>query len=209
MANNYHSQNNEATIVINYFKGRKGTLLDIGANDAITFSNSYDLIALGWKGILIEPSSVFTDIAKVHSGNKKVSAHNLGIGLKEEEVTFYESGNHVPNGIDKCLVSTIYQHETIRWRRSGVQFTERKVKLIPFTKLWYKLAKPKLNFISIDVEGMEFEILQQIDLNQVGCEVLCIEWNSVPMLDQVFADYCNGYGMFEIHRNAENIIFAR
>ena len=42
-----YSQNNEQNIILNYFKNYKGTLLDLGANDGITFSNSYaDLIIL-------------------------------------------------------------------------------------------------------------------------------------------------------------------
>lgn len=183
--------------------------MDIGSNDAYTFSNSYDLIALGWKGVLIEPSSAYHDGLKVHAGNKRVTSYNVGIGEKEQEVTFYESGNHVPYGIDKCLVSTLHHHETIRWRKSGVQFTERKVKLMPFTKLWYKLAKPKLDFISLDCEGHEMPILSQIDLNEVGCDMICIEFNGDLDLAAMFKSHCNRFGLWEVNRNRENIIFAR
>lgn len=207
--NSYHSQNNESEIAINYFKGRKGTLLDIGANDAITYSNSYDLIALGWSGILIEPSSAYKLIDKVHAGNGKVSWFNIGIGEKLETVTFYESANHVPNGTDTCLVSTVHQEETIRWRKNGVQFRETEIELWPFKGFWNSVGKPKLDFISLDVEGHETQILKQIDLNEVGCDMICIEWNGVVDLKRIFTNHCLKYRLQQVHQNAENIIFAR
>ncbi len=51
-----YSQNNEEQIIIEYFKDFKGHLLDIGANDGLTLSNSRKLIELGWTGDLVEPS---------------------------------------------------------------------------------------------------------------------------------------------------------
>ena len=59
----YHSQNKEAQIVLNYFNGRVGNLCDIGTNDGITFSNSYDLIQTGWTATLLEPSPKAYDLS--------------------------------------------------------------------------------------------------------------------------------------------------
>jgi hypothetical protein len=50
-----YSQNKEDSIITDYFKGRTGTLLDIGAYDCVSFSNSRWLIELGLAGALIEP----------------------------------------------------------------------------------------------------------------------------------------------------------
>ncbi len=55
----YYTQNNEEQIFIDYFKNQNPSelcVLDIGANDGKTFSNSLRLIELGWSAILIEPS---------------------------------------------------------------------------------------------------------------------------------------------------------
>lgn len=76
-------------------------------------------------------------------------------------------------------------------------------------KSWYHFSgKPALDFITIDIEGMDWELLQAIDLTAVGCKCLCIEWNSRHDLERLFTQYCNKHNMIEIHRNAENLIFA-
>lgn len=204
----YHSQNNEAEIILNYFGKHKGTVLEIGANDGITLSNSYDLIKSGWQGYLLEPGNVCADLIQLYKGNNQVHIYNVGIGLENERVPFYESGAHVKNGIDKGLVSSIHEHETLRWRKSGVQFNKTEIELVTFED-WYKLAgSPILDFISIDTEGCEVQILKQIDLSYVKCECICIEWNGVTDLDKLYRDYCAQFGLKEIARNRENIIFA-
>jgi FkbM family methyltransferase len=202
-----NSQNNEAEIVANYFKGKKGTVLDIGANNGQTFSNSFDLIQAGWSGVLIEPGSVFTQLQELHKDNKAVNCYQLAIAEKEQMLTFYESGAHVKNGTDTGLVSTLNHDETIRWRNSGVEFTERKVQAVPFS--WVLKWHKKFDFITIDAEGFDLAILKQIDLAKVKCQCLCIEWNGDQALDQAYKVYCNYYGLREISRNRENIIFAK
>lgn len=203
-----YSQNKEDLKVLRYFKGRKGTLLEVGANDGTTLSNSKLMIESGWLAYLVEPSSVFKSLESLHKSNNKVVCLNYGVGEKEETVKFYESKNHVKNGTDLALVSSVNFKETKRWRDNGVEFTETEVKLLPFKKLWDNEGQPTLNFISIDCEGLDWQILKQIDLKEVGCEVLCIEWNGNKTLEQKFADYCANFGLKEIHRNAENLIFA-
>lgn len=201
------SQNNEAQIVSNYFKGFKGTVLDIGANDGKTFSNSYDLIQSGWSGALFEPGSIFSKLEKLYEGNKKVSCYKLAIGEKEEQVTFYESGAHVKNGTDTGLVSTLDWNETIRWSIQGVEFTERKVQAVPFS--WVLKCHKQFEFITIDAEGFDFQILKQINLDQVGCRCLCIEHNGDIDLKIQYANIARFYGLRWLAENRENIIFAK
>ena len=201
------SQNNEAQIIANYFKNYKGTVLDIGANDGQTFSNSYDLIQSGWSGVLIEPGTVFSDLKELYKDNKLVAFYQLAIADREEMLTFYESGAHVKNGTDTGLVSTINYGETIRWRDQGVVFTERKVQSVPFSWIlkWHKT----FDFITIDAEGLDYQILKQINLNQVGCKCLCIEWNGDEHLFKQYKMYCALFSLRLIHQNRENLIFAK
>lgn len=201
------SQNNEAQIVANYFKGRKGTLLDIGANDGMTFSNSYDLIKDGWKGVLIEPGQVFNKLQNLYTNNSNVNCYQLALSDKEQIITFYESGAHVKNGTDQGLVSTLNPDETIRWRNQGVEFTERKVQAVPFS--WVYKWHKQFDFITIDAEGFDLQILRQINLTQVGCKCLCIEHNGVIDLKREISNYVGAYGLRLIAENRENLIFAK
>ncbi len=201
------SQNNEAKIVSDYFKGFKGTVLDIGANDGMTFSNSYDLIKSGWSGVLFEPGQVFDQLDKLYDGNPKVDCYQLAITEKQEQLTFYQSGAHVKNGTDTGLVSTLDYDETIRWRNSGVEFTETKIQSVPFS--WVLKWHKQFDFITIDAEGNDWNILKQIDLNLVGCRCLCIEWNGDAQLHKQYSYYAMSFGFNLIHTNKENLIFAK
>ena len=202
----YQSQNNETEIVLNYFGKKKGTVLEIGSNDGKTLSNSYDLIKMGWKSTLVEPSSVYKDLEKLHKDNEDVETFNVAIGKEKGELTFFESGAHVIGGTDKALVSTADPEELKRW--GNVEFKKKKVPVISFNDLLDQSKNKTFDYISIDVEGMEMDILPQIDFKSIGCSCLCIEWNGKKDLRHKFKEYCQPFGLREIHRNAENIIFA-
>lgn len=205
----YQSQNNETKIALKYFKGRIGTILDIGANTGYFLSNSYDLIQKGWDCIAIEPSSVFEDLKRLHKGNRKVKCHNVAIGRTKGKLKFFESGAHVKGGDDKALVSTAVPKEMDRWKE--VDFTETEVDVIPFNEFMAENGYDglKIDYISLDVEGMEMEILEQINLKFWGVDLLCIEWNGKNELERKFTQYCAKHGLKEIHRNSENLMFAK
>jgi len=206
----YQSQNNETAIALKYFKGRKGTILDIGANTGLFLSNSYDLIQQGWSCIAIEPSSVFKELKELHKDNKKkVQCHNVAIAKNRGKLKFFESGAHVKGGTDKALVSTAVPQEMERWK--DVDFTETEVDAIPFAEFMMENGYDslKIDYISMDVEGLEWEILQQINLEFWGVELLCIEFNGDKDLARKFTNYCYKFGLKEIHRNSENLIFAK
>ena len=51
-----YSQTGEQQVIFDYFGPEfKGTFLDIGANDGVTFSNTYGLSLKGWRGVCVEP----------------------------------------------------------------------------------------------------------------------------------------------------------
>jgi len=49
-----YSQYNEEDTILEYFKDKVGTFMDIGAGDGVTDSNTHRLSELGWNGICIE-----------------------------------------------------------------------------------------------------------------------------------------------------------
>lgn len=205
---NTYSQNKEDLFVLNYFGDYKGNLIEIGANDGVTLSNSRLLIENYWKAVLVEPGDEYKKLFDLYgTENKYVCIEPYGIGDKFEEVNFWQSDSHVPNGTDTGLVSTTNFEETKRW--PDVNFTEKEISLIPFSRLERHLKYLKtFDFISIDAEGSEWKILQQIDLKSVGCKCLCIEWNSHPDLLEKFSNYCANFGLNLKHKNAENLIFC-
>lgn len=194
-----YSQNKEQDYIVNYFNGYKGNLLDIGANDGKTFSNSLALIELGWSATLVEPSpSAFKKLKALHKGNDKVKCINRAVAKEAGTITLHDMGQHVGNG-DTSLLATTVEAEKDRW--IGTEFKEVKVKAIP-----YWTISDSYDFITIDAEGADIDILQQIDLS--GVRMVCVEWNNKPELAAAFRAIVPE-AMKEIYRSLENIIYAR
>lgn len=203
-----YSQNLEDEFVLELL-GKNGTVLSVGENDGITFSNSRYLIEQGWSGYLLEPGLTFTKLQDLYLNHPKVWCYNYGITLTGEDQYFFESGSHVAGGSDSGLVSTTIEDETVKWKQAGVQFTQIQAKFKTFAQFYEEAGEPQLDFISVDVEGNDWQVLQQIDLNKVGCKALCIEWNSDPKLEWQYEEFCRMFGMKEAVRNAENLIYIR
>jgi FkbM family methyltransferase len=197
-----YSQNNEQDIILQYFGNRKGFFLDIGANDGITLSNTYALQLQEWKGVLIEPSEEAFNRIKVRYGVQKF---NVAIGTEDGHCTFHEMGNHLNAG-DVSLLSTIKKTELKRW--PGVEFKERMTEVWTYKTLLKHSPLKFFDFISIDAEGVDYEILEQIDLKYT--DMVCIEHNSNSDLFQLIKTYCNNAGLYKcLLNNLENVIWAR
>jgi len=208
-----YSQNNEEEVIRNYFAGRTGRLLDIGANDGVTFSNSFALLQAGWTGMLIEPSlKASTRLKELYKGNTKgIECFNFGIAETTGFFEFHESGPFDHQGADIGLLSTLEIAETGRWG-SRVAYETGNAWFMSFSDFLAACCERnirKFEFISIDAEGYDWRILQQIDLNEVGCKCLCIEHNGKEDLLALFRGHCRLFGLQQLSINAENIIFGR
>lgn len=200
-----YSQNNEETILLNYFKNFKGSLLDLGANDGRTFSNSLRLIQLGWEADLVEASpETFKKLELEHKGNEKVKCHNVAVSNVNGSVKFYESGTLL-GGDDRSLVSTLDKRELDRWG-GKVAFTETAVKSLTFNSLLDITKNHKFDFITIDIEGLDWLVLSQMNLTDLGCKLLIIETNGKEVLKYIA--YCKQFGLNTLATNGENLILS-
>src|SRR6186713_1166854 len=105
-----YSQNNEEQIILDYFReGKRGKVLDIGANDGITFSNSAKLIELGWSAVLVEPSPIayqrLLQQHKQHIADGRVITLDVAIreAAQPSKIVLHESGSLI-NEKDHSLV---------------------------------------------------------------------------------------------------------
>lgn len=208
-----YSQNNEDEIISDYFKvnypENEGirTMIDIGANDGQTFSNSLLFVENGWKCTLIEPSPrAFTLLEKLHSNKPNVTLHNLGFSMFNGTQTFYESGAY-RDGDDVALYSSLSEEEIKKWKHD-VTFVEVEADFVTWCD-FRSQRHDKYNFISIDCEGFDLTLLRQMNLNNLECKCLCIEWNSVESLRGDILDYCKSFGFTELHKNPENLILTK
>lgn len=203
-----NSQNNEEQLIIDYFRGRVGTVLDIGANDGVTLSNSYAAIQRGWSGVLVEPSpEAFGRLSDLYADSDRVECIMAAIGTGNGRAALHDSGEHLGTG-DVALLSTLLSSERAKWERSGNTFILDECDVITFQTLLDAHTRHKhFDLITIDAEGMDLDILRQMDLTALGCDMLIIEHEHSDI--NAMIRYGRKHGLKELTRNRQNLIMAR
>lgn len=194
-----YSQNKEEEIILNHFKNFKGTFLDLGAYDGVDLSNTRALTELGWSGVCIEPNPViFERLCDNLKAFNKVIEYKFALGTENKTITMQMNDSYY---------STVKQSEVDRWR-GAFKFESAEVQMLDF-KSFLEFSKYKtFDFISIDCEGLDYEILEQINLDEVKCKMICVETNSKDI--NKYINYISKFAGFNvIDINAENLIMSR
>lgn len=194
----YFSQGDEERYILDFFKNENvGNVLDIGAYNAEIFSNSRKLILNGWSAVLVEPSKMcFDALYNFYKDVPNVEVVNYAIGNTVGYIDFYDSAGAVATGSE--------MHYN-KWKDIQLDFKKTRVSCIMFQDL-YSMFPYKFDFISIDTEGMDYEIIQQIDFDLTGTSLVCVEYTYNPV--EIFK-YLKGYGFSFIWNNGENLIMGR
>jgi len=75
-----YSQGNEEAFIVEWFDGRRGRFLDIGASDGIRYSNTRRLFELGWHGVLVEPSpATFAMLLQNYRDHNEIMCVNCAV----------------------------------------------------------------------------------------------------------------------------------
>jgi FkbM family methyltransferase len=203
-----YSQNQEEDVIKSFFGDRTGTFLDIGANDGKELSNTYALVERGWAGTYVEASPVtFNKLVENIGDNPKFDFINCAAGSKDGKIVLHESGKLPGLGTENySLVSSTREDEVHRWDSLEIPFKDVTVKELKFDSI-LKLTKHKtFDLISVDIEGMEPEVIPQINFEKLGCKMAIIEWNMNrgEFYDSIMLEH----GMACMHVNAENRIYV-
>jgi FkbM family methyltransferase len=148
----------------------KGFFVEFGATDGILRSNTYLLEKnCGWNGILCEPARRYT---KSLRNNRDVSIENRCVYSKTgETLKFHE--------VDVSELSGIADFQQVGgWEHERSLFKEYNVKTIALNEMLLTHNAPKrINYMSIDTEGSEYEILRDFPFDRWEIETLSIEHN--------------------------------
>lgn len=170
-----YSQDGEDMILKALFeqkKGYKGFFVDVGAHHPVRFSNTKYFYNKGWRGINIEPTP---DAIKAFKLFRKRDINlNIGIGPEKGSLTFYCFNEPALNSFSKEV------SERIDRESEKYEITQRlEIAVLPLSEVFDKHLKAgqKIDFISIDVEGLDFQVLLSNDWNKYQPEVILVEEN--------------------------------
>lgn len=159
-------------IIIKYIFDTLGilypTYIDIGAHHPYKHSNTALFYLLGSRGVNVEPDpDLFTIFPDERPGDTNL---NIGIATKEDNLEFFVMKNRTLNTFSRPKAEE-YQNE------QGVSIAEVKtIGVIPLSEVVKKHGNGKFwDFLSIDVEGFELDILQSHDWEGSSPKVICCE----------------------------------
>ena len=177
------SQNNQDLFVLyfTHYAGKKGFYVEIGAGDGVKISNTYLLEKADWQGIIVDPVNYSSENIKLRKCIKDKRAVYSKSGLKLQFLAVEpipESSLQGENfsGIlehigdyGKTLPNKIIDVETVSLNDLLEQYN----------------APNKIDYISIDTEGAEFEIINNFDFNKYDVEIFTIEHNYASFREDV------------------------
>ncbi len=156
-----HSQIFQDLFVHYILKKKAGFYCEVGALDGKELSNTIYLEKeLGWSGILCEPNRNYLDLIKKNRPkNILISSPLFSKENVEVNFTEFEGGR---SGIDK----------------KSSNKNNYKLKTTTLNKVLEENLKGKeINYISIDTEGTEYEIIKELDFDKFYPEIITIEHN--------------------------------
>jgi hypothetical protein len=172
-----YSQFGEDLIITSFFAvlGReRGTYVDIGAFHPKWLSNTHLLAKRGWSGVVVD-----IDAEKVQLCTR-VRKRCVGIVAAV-----------APKGSDAALpiykfdrlwseIDTLSETDALRYRETmGIGFVEEKVDTVSVNDVLAKAvaAFGEVHLLNIDVEGVDEQILGEIDFDTFPVDVVCFEDN--------------------------------
>jgi FkbM family methyltransferase len=151
---------------------RNGFFVEFGATDGVLLSNSYLLERdFDWTGICAEPNPRM--YAKLQE-NRRCTLTDACIGPRTgEEVTFVAAD--VYGGIEKWAFEDSHADKREAYRRKGDVLTMTTISL---NDLLVKLGAPRaIDYLSIDTEGSEYEILSTFPFSEWQVRLITVEHN--------------------------------
>lgn len=155
-----------AWYLLNYIGIPRPSYLDVGAHHPLHLSNTALFHLLGGHGINIEPDPLlFREFLRSRPRDINL---NIGIGRVSGNMVFYRMA-------DPSL-STFSEEEAIRMEKEEGIHIEEKLNL-PVRTIDEVLAAHQVrpDFVSIDVEGRDLEVLESFDFAAHRPAVFCVE----------------------------------
>lgn len=170
-----YSQFNQDLEVVEFYKSKKnGYFVDIGAYDGVEYSNTYLLEKeYDWKGICIEPTPYNFD--KLVENRPNSACINKACYSKSNTKVPFSIANNFDmlSGISHCIDS-FHVHEV------NANKTEIFVETITLNDVLRENNAPSfIDYLSLDTEGSEFEILQKFRFSDYTFGIIHVEHNFV------------------------------
>ena len=174
----YFSQIGQDLVVDKIFFGKMtgGTFVDIGAHDGISLSNTYFLESVRkWNGLCVEANP---EVVPRLRENRRCIVEQVAVGPDHGTVNFTAvDGPEMLSGVSERLNRRHRRRIKDEIKRSGGRQEVIRVPVRPLQALLDEHNIVSVDFLSIDTEGSELDVLKGLDFEKTRVAVICIERN--------------------------------
>ena len=168
----FHSNWGIDIMAEDFFKNKKkGFFIDVGCHQPLLNNNTYILYKKGWRGINIDLDFGAIDMFNFFR-NEDTNIH-AAVSNSTDEKNLYFFHN-------RSAINTLC-------KESGINSKEiKKIKTITLNKVIEnsEYKNKEIDFLSIDVEGSEIDVLQGLDFNKYRPKLVVLEF-----IDRSFKEY--------------------
>lgn len=177
----------------------EGIYVDIGANHPYRFSNTWWAYQKGWRGINVEPDIKNYELLKALRG-KDINI-NCGISDQDGKMMYYEFEESALNTFCKEVAEC-----------QGSVKSMREVPVCKMSTIFEKYKMNEIDFMDIDVEGLEFQVLSSINWDSVSIKYILLEHrraNLAEVLQSSKYIFLSERGYEAIHKFGNTVIYER
>ena len=167
----YQSQHGEDAWLEGYFGHKtRGFYVEVGAYDGKVISNTYYFEQLGWTGALVEPHPEKAAACRVNRPRSRVFECAAVSSPELESIELMD----VPGGeVYSTVVANDFNLE--RLRKFGLESRSIRVPCRTLDSILDEMRPQSIDFVSIDVEGAEIEVLRGFDIARWRPQLVLVE----------------------------------
>lgn len=174
------AQNGEDVLLRRLFPDRStGFYLDVGANDPVHWSVTKHFYESGWRGVNVEPGPIQASLLADRPRDVNL---RMAVSDHEGTQTFYEFPLYP--GSSTCSREEAECHRV----EHGFEYVEREVQVTTLAAICRQHVTEPIDFLSIDVEGHERQVIQGGDWHNYRPIAIVIEATrpncTIPTHDQ-------------------------
>lgn len=191
-----------------------GVFVEVGAMDGFTWSNTYGLAALGWRGMYVEPQPEYAQKCREnHAGHPGVVTEQVACGPYPGHARLYLGGS--TSTLSRDTVDVYRKIPTLSF--AGLDRNKWiDVDVLPLDMLLLKHGfAAGFDLLVVDTEGTELDVLRGFDLECWRPRMAIIEvhedlaqpemsWKAIPV-GQLFARH----GYRKVHHDTINTVWVR